>query len=163
GLADLRNLDLKLPLGGLHRPRPEPVAQPALLDALRTLIMRPALIAGAPQPRVELVLHSPLDDQPGTQLRQLRQRLARALPDPDRQHLLDPGFNLRRRRYGTSHGVGLLHRLAGLEGTYAVVLTAAALFTALLRRDPLAACSCRIRATNRSSSTARRDRSPVLR
>ena len=28
------------------------------------------------------------------------------------------------RRYGASHGVGLLHRLAGLEGTYAVSLTA---------------------------------------
>jgi hypothetical protein len=28
------------------------------------------------------------------------------------------------RRYGASHGVGLLHRLAGLEGTYAVALTA---------------------------------------
>jgi hypothetical protein len=31
---------------------------------------------------------------------------------------------LRRSRYGASHGVGLLHRLAGLEGTYAVVSTA---------------------------------------
>ncbi len=28
------------------------------------------------------------------------------------------------RRYGASHGVGLLHRLPGLEGTYAVALTA---------------------------------------
>ena len=41
-----------------------------------------------------------------------------------------------RRRYGTSHGVGLLHRLAGLEGTYAVASTVPAPFTALLRRDP---------------------------
>jgi hypothetical protein len=60
----------------------------------------------------------------------------RIITHPDREQLIDPGFYLRRRRYGTSHGVGLLHRLAGLEGTYAVALTAPTpLFTALLRRD----------------------------
>jgi hypothetical protein len=54
----------------------------------------------------------------------------------DGRRMLSPLlFHLRRRRYGTSHGVGLLHRLAGLEGTYAVALTAPALFTAVLRRD----------------------------
>jgi len=80
-LADLRHLDLELPLGGLHRPRAEPVPQPALLAALLPLIVRPALVAGTPQPRIELVLHSPLDDQAGTQPSELRQRLARVLPN----------------------------------------------------------------------------------
>ncbi len=97
---------------------------------------RPALVAGAAQPRVELVFDSALDDQPGAEPSQFRQRLARALTNPHGQHPLDPSFYLRRRRYGTSHGVGLLHRLAGLEGTYAAALTAPTLFTALLRRDP---------------------------
>src|SRR5204863_8870452 len=132
GLPDLRDLDRKLALGRLHSARAIPVAQPRVVVTKPALTLRPALIPGPTKPRVELVLHSPLNDQPGTQLRQLRQRLARALPDPNRQHLLDPGFNLRRRRYGTSHGVGLLRGLAGLEGTYAVALTAPALFTALL-------------------------------
>ena len=40
------------------------------------------------------------------------------------EKLVDLVFYLRRRRYVTSHGVGLLLRLAGLEGTYAVTLTA---------------------------------------
>src|SRR3954452_21131213 len=43
---------------------------------------------------------------------------------PKEDHTL--GFDLRRRRYGTSHGVGLLHCLGGREGTYAVALTASA-------------------------------------
>src|SRR5450755_447778 len=43
---------------------------------------------------------------------------------PPRQQLVDLGLYLRRRRYGASHGVGLLHRLSGLEGTYAVATTA---------------------------------------
>ena len=98
--------------------------------------MRPALVAGSPKPRVELILHSPLNDQTSAQPRQLRKRLARVLAHTHRQHVLDPSFYLRRRRYRTFHGVGLLHRLAGLEGTYAVALTAPALFTAPLRRDP---------------------------
>ena len=73
---------------------------------------------------------------PSFELRQLRKRLSRVLTHPHGQHLLDPSVNLRRRRYGTSHGVGLLHRLGGPEGTYAVASTAPALFTALLRRHP---------------------------
>src|SRR5947209_7321292 len=106
------------------------VAQPPLT-------VRPALIARAPQPRVELVLHSPLDDQPSAQPRQLQQRLPGVLTHPYRQHVLDPSLDLRRRRYGTSHGVGPPSIvLSGLEGTYAVASTAPALFTALLRRDP---------------------------
>src|SRR6059058_4903694 len=43
---------------------------------------------------------------------------------PFESSLVDARLYLRRRRYGASHGVGLLHRLAGLEGTYAVALTA---------------------------------------
>src|ERR671925_565948 len=101
---------------------------------------RPALIARPPQPGVELVLHSPLDDQPGTEPRELRQRLARVLADPHGEQPVDLFFDLRRRRYGTSHGVGPPSIvLSGLEGTYAVALTAPALFTASLRRHPLSA------------------------
>src|SRR5262245_3831285 len=96
---------------------------------------RPALITRPAQPRIELVLHRTLDDQPRPEPRQLRQRLARALTHPHSQQILDLHFNLRRRRYGTSHGVGLLHRLPGPEGTYAVALTTPTLFTAPLRRD----------------------------
>ena len=107
---------------------PVVVAQPAL-------IVGPALIARAAQPGVELVLDRPLDDQPRAELRQLRQRLARVLAHPHGQQLVDLLLDLRRRRYGTSHGVGLLHRLAGLEGTYAVALRRPG-FTAVLRRDP---------------------------
>ena len=55
---------------------------------------------------------------------ELRQRLARVLAHPHAKQPVDLLLDLRRRRYGTSHGVGLLHRLAGLEGTYAVALTA---------------------------------------
>jgi hypothetical protein len=46
---------------------------------------------------------------------------------PQVQRMLDPSLNLGRRRYGTSHGVGLVHRLARLEGTCAVAFTATAL------------------------------------
>src|SRR5262249_32853684 len=99
----------------------------------------PTFVASAAQPRVELVLHRALDDQPRPQPRQFGQRLPWVLADPHGQQVLDLLFNLRRRRYGTSHGVGLLHRLPGPEGTYAVALTAPpALFTAPLRRDPAA-------------------------
>jgi hypothetical protein len=97
----------------------------------------PALIARPPEPRVELVLDRALDDQPSTELRELRQRLARVLADPDGEQLVDLRFDLRRRRYGTSHGVGPPSIvLSGLEGTYAVALTAPRLFTALLGRHP---------------------------
>jgi hypothetical protein len=64
---------------------------------------RPALIARAAQPGVELVLDRALDDQPSPKPRELRQRLARVLAHPDSQHPVDPLLDLRRRRYGTSH------------------------------------------------------------
>jgi hypothetical protein len=101
-----------------------------------SLPLRPALIARATQPLIELVLDRPLDDQPGAEPSQLGQHLRRVINQPLRQQLVDLDLYLRRRRYGASHGVGLLHRLAGLEGTYAVALTAPArLFTAVLGRD----------------------------
>jgi hypothetical protein len=100
-------------------------------------MIRPALIARPAEPGVELVLHSALDDQSRTELRELRQRLARVLADPHGKQLVDLRLDLRRRRYGTSHGVGPPSIvLSGLEGTYAVVLTAPRLFTAALGRDP---------------------------
>src|SRR5204862_971189 len=101
-LADLRDLDLELALGGLHRPRPEPVAHPRVVVAQPALILGPPLIPGAAKPRVELVLHRPLDDQPGAELREFRQRLPRVLADPHSEQLVDPSLDLRRRRYGTS-------------------------------------------------------------
>src|SRR5689334_16641934 len=58
-------------------------------------------------------------------------------------------FYLRRRRYGASHGVGLHHRLPGLEGTYAVATTApAAYLQRSLDATPLFAgvLLCRVRA-----------------
>src|SRR5919106_1584487 len=97
---------------------------------------RPALIARTAKPGVELVLDRPLDDQPGPGPRQLRQRLAWVIADPPGKQPVDLFFDLRRRRYGTSHGVGPPSIvLSGLEGTYAVALTAPRPFTALLRRD----------------------------
>jgi hypothetical protein len=68
-LADLRDLDLKLALGGLDPARAKPVAQPTLIVAQPALIVGPALITSPAQPRVELVLDSSLDDQPGAQPR----------------------------------------------------------------------------------------------
>jgi len=77
---------------------------------------------------------------PGAQLRQLRQCLSRVLTHPHSQQLVNLSLNLRRRRYCTSHGVGLLQlSLTGLiEGTYAVAMTTTGegLFTALLGRHP---------------------------
>jgi hypothetical protein len=81
-LADLRDLDLEFPLGGLHPAGPKPVAQPRLMVAQPALILGPALIPGAAKPGVELVLNGALDDQPGPQPGQLRQRLARVLTHP---------------------------------------------------------------------------------
>jgi hypothetical protein len=75
------------------------------------LILRSALIARPAQPRVELVLDSSLDDQPGTKLGERRQRLPRVLTNSHGKQLIDLLFDLRRRRYGTSRGVGLLLRL----------------------------------------------------
>src|SRR4051794_7539856 len=98
-LADLGYLDRKLALGGLHPARAKAVAQPRRR-------LRPPLIPGAAQPRVELLLNRPLDDQAGAELRELRQRLARILADPDGQQPVDLLLDLRRRRYRPSHGVG---------------------------------------------------------
>jgi hypothetical protein len=123
-LAHLRHLDLELALGRLQPARPKPVAQPAPVVAQPTLVVGPALVASAAQPGVELILDRALDDQPGPEPRELRQRLARVLTDPHGQQPVDLLLDLRRRRYGTSHGVGPFNRLAGLEGTYAVALTA---------------------------------------
>src|SRR4051812_27427245 len=87
------------------------------------------------------------------ELRRPRQRRARVLADPDGQQPIDPSLELRRRRYGASHGVGLLHRLPGLEGTYAALSTAPQLFTAALRRDP-AADECWLGAPKRHARRA---------
>jgi hypothetical protein len=105
-LPDPRDLDPELALERLHPARAKPVAQAIPVVAQTALMRRTALIARPPEPRVELVLHGPLDDQPGAELGQLRQRLARVLTHPDSQQLVDLFFDLRRRRYGTSHGVG---------------------------------------------------------
>jgi hypothetical protein len=81
GLADLRDLDLKLALERLHPARAKAVAQP-----LRSCAARADRRAGAhsarAQPRVELVLDRALDDQPRPEPGQLRQRLARVLTHP---------------------------------------------------------------------------------
>jgi hypothetical protein len=98
---------------------------PAVIVAQPALIRRPALIARAAKPRVELVLDRALDDQPGPEPGQLRQRLARVLTHPHGEQPVDLFLDLRRRRYGTSHGVGPPSIVfSGLEGTYAVALTA---------------------------------------
>jgi hypothetical protein len=48
----------------------------------------------------------------------------RILTDPNSEQLIDLLFELHRRQYRTSHGVGLLRlSVTGLEGTYAVALT----------------------------------------
>jgi len=82
--------------------------QAGVIVAQSALILGAALIPGAAQPRVELVLNGPLNDQSRAEPGQLGQRLARVLTNTHSQQLIDPSLNLRRRRYGTSHGVGLL-------------------------------------------------------
>jgi hypothetical protein len=99
GLPDLRDLDLELPLQRLHLAGAKAIAQPSL-------IIRPALVARPAQPGVELVLDRALDDQSRPQLRELRERLARVLTDPHGKQPVDLLLDLRRRRYGASHGVG---------------------------------------------------------
>jgi hypothetical protein len=116
-LARLRDLDPQLTLGRLQAPRAKPVAQAALA-------LWPALIPSPAQPRIELLLDRPLNDQPSAKPPELRQHLLRVIDYPPGHQLVDARLYLRRRRYGASHGVGLLHRLPGLEGTYAVSLTA---------------------------------------
>jgi hypothetical protein len=116
----------------------EPVAQPLLVVLQAALTLGATLVASATQPAIELLLDRPLNDQPGTEPRKLGEHLLWVVDYALPKQLVDLGLYLRRRRYGASHGVGLLHRLAGLEGTYAVVLTAPPrLFTAVLRRDRL--------------------------
>jgi hypothetical protein len=98
GLANLRDLDLQLPFCGLHPPRAIAVSQPRVQVAKAALVVGPALIAGAAQPGVELVFDRALDDQSGTELRELTERLARGLADSNGKQLVDLSFNLRRRR-----------------------------------------------------------------
>src|SRR5437763_1586264 len=107
-------------------PRAEPVAQPRVVVAQPALALRPALVASSTEPLIELVLDRPLDDQPGAKPTEFAQHLLRVIDHSPRQQLVDLSLYLRRRRYGASHGVGLLHRLPGHEGTYAVALTAPA-------------------------------------
>src|SRR5919109_1375881 len=67
---------------------------------------------------------------------ELRQRLPRVLADPHGEQPVDPLLDLRRRRYGTPHGVGPPSTVfAGREGTYAVASTAPRAFTAALGHD----------------------------
>jgi hypothetical protein len=106
GLADLRDLDLELPLERLQLARAKAVAQPAPIVAQPTLISRPALIARLAKPGVELILDRALDDQPRPEPGELRQRLTRILADPHSKQPIDLLLDLRRRRYGASHGVG---------------------------------------------------------
>jgi hypothetical protein len=153
-LPDLRQLDLELPLERLHPAGAKAVAKSRVVVAQPALIVGPALIARATEPGVELVLHGPLDDQPRPQPRQLRQRLARVLTHPHGQQPLDLLLDLRRRRYGTSHGVGPPSIVfAGLEGTYAVASTAPELFTAPLRRHLAASSTTGIDEREASRST----------
>ena len=90
----------------VHRAGAKPVAQPRVVVAQPALRVGPALVASTTQPGVELVLHRALDDQPRPELGELRQRLPRVLADPHGEQLVDLLLDLRRRRYGTSHGVG---------------------------------------------------------
>ena len=98
GLADLRDLDLQLPFCGLHPARAIAVSEPRLVVAKPALVIGPALIACPAEPGVELVLDSALDDQPGAELRQLRERLSGVLADPDAKQLVDLCLYFRRRR-----------------------------------------------------------------
>jgi hypothetical protein len=82
----------------LHAAWAVAVSEPRVEVAKAALIVGPAFIAGSAEPGVELVLDRALDDQSGAELRQLRQRLARVLADPDGEQLVDLGFYLRRRR-----------------------------------------------------------------
>src|SRR5665811_2480421 len=79
------------------------------------------------QSSIDKLLSEGMVDDPQKMLSepaQLGQHLLRIIDHPLRQQLVDARLYLRRRRYGASHGVGLLHRLPGLEGTYAVAMTA---------------------------------------
>jgi len=97
-LAHLRDLDPELTLCGLQSPRAVAVSESRVVVSKAALVVGPALIASPPEPGVELILDRALDDQSGTELGQLRQRLARILADPDGQQLTDLALYLRRRR-----------------------------------------------------------------
>jgi hypothetical protein len=56
---------------------------------------RPALIARPAKPGVDLVLDCALNDQPRTEPRELRQRLARVLSHPTANQPVDLFFDLR--------------------------------------------------------------------
>jgi hypothetical protein len=73
--SDLRDLDPQLPLGGLHVPGTEPVAQSCVVVAQAALALRPTLVASPTQPLIELVLDRPLNDQPGAEPSELAQHL----------------------------------------------------------------------------------------
>jgi hypothetical protein len=89
---------LQLALGGLHPAGAIAVSQPRVEVVKAALVVAPALIASPAEPGVELVLDRSLDDQPRTELRQLRQRLARVLTDSNGEQLVDLVLDLRRRR-----------------------------------------------------------------
>src|SRR5436309_10111985 len=109
------------PAGSRSATHPPPSADAGAKPiALPRRRVRPTLVAGPTQPRIELVLDRPLNDQPRAEPAQLRQHPLRIIDHPLRQQLVDLVLYLRRWRYGASHGVGLLHRLGGFEGTYAV-------------------------------------------
>src|SRR5205823_12616048 len=132
--------------------RAEPVAQPSLIVAKPPLMIRAPVIPRAPQPGVELILHSPLDDQSGAELGKTRQRFPRILTDSHGEQLIDLVLDLRRRRYGTSHGVGLLLRLYRTRGNLRRHVDGSRLFTAVLRRDPPETAHPRPRRSSRAGS-----------
>src|SRR5947209_4543153 len=109
GMAGLRDLDLKLTLPGLQMPGTKPVAQPRLIVLQAALALRPALITSTTEPVIELLLDRPLNDQPGTQPGEVTKRLLRITDHALSEQPVDLSLYLRRRRYGASHGVGLLH------------------------------------------------------
>jgi len=104
GVAGLRDLDLKLTLPGLQMPGTKPVAQPSLVVLQATLALRATLVASATQPAIELLLDRPLNDQPGTEPREVPEHLLRVIDHALRKQPIDLSLYLRRWRYGTSHG-----------------------------------------------------------
>src|SRR5215213_8483682 len=100
------DLHLQLRLERLHPAGAKAVEQPVLVVAQPALMRWPALITSPAKPGVELVLDRPLNNQSRAEPGQLRQRLTRVLAHPHSQQLIDLSLDLRRRRYGTSHGVG---------------------------------------------------------
>jgi hypothetical protein len=87
-LTGLRNLDPQLTLGRLHVSGAKPVAQAALA-------LWPALIPSPTQPRVELLLDRPLNDQPGAEPGELGQHLLQIIDHALPQQLVDARLYLR--------------------------------------------------------------------